>query len=141
MLEDVVGDSLRTSRFNAFVLSAFGIVGLFLSVLGIFGVFAFGVASRIREVGIRMAVGARGYDIVRLFLSHAVWPIATGVVIGTGASVFLARFVGSLLFGVSATDVTSYLVAVLTLAASALVASYLPVRRLLQSDPARALRE
>lgn len=141
MLEDVVGDSLRTSRFNAFVLSAFGMAGLFLSVLGIFGVFAFGVASRTREVGIRLAVGATGHDIVRMFLSHAVGPIAAGVVVGTGASVFLARLVGSLLFGVAATDVPSYVVAALTLGASALVASYLPVRRLLQSDPARALRE
>ena len=141
MLDDVVGGSLRTSRFNAFVLSAFGIAGLFLSALGIFGVFASGVASRLREVGIRMAVGATGRDIVWMFLSHAVGPVAAGVVAGTAASALLARLIGSLLFGVAATDVTIYIAATLTLTGTALLASYLPVRRLLQSDPARALRE
>jgi ABC-type antimicrobial peptide transport system permease subunit len=141
MLDDVVGDSLRTSRFSAFVLSAFGVAGLFLSALGVFGVFAFGVASRVREVGIRMAVGATGRDIVRMFLSHAIGPIAAGIVVGTAASVVLARLVGALLFGVTATDITSYLVAAMVLAGSAILASYLPVRRLLQSDPARALKE
>ncbi len=141
LLDDVVGDSLRTSRFNAFVLSAFGIVGLFLSALGVFGVFAFGVASRAREVGIRMAIGATGRDIVQLFLSHAVGPILAGIAIGTAASVLFARAIGSLLFGVAATDGVSYAVAALTMAGTALLASYLPVRRLLQSDPARALRE
>jgi ABC-type antimicrobial peptide transport system permease subunit len=141
MLNDVVGDSLRTSRFNAFVLSAFGVVGLFLSALGVFGVFAFGVASRVREVGIRMAVGATGRDIVGMFLSHALGPILAGIVVGTAASVLFARLVGSLLFGVAATDTASYIVAALTLAVTALFASYWPVRRLLKSDPARALRE
>lgn len=141
MLDDVVGDSLRTSRFNALVLSAFGIVGLFLSALGVFGVFAFGVASRAREVGIRMAVGATARNIVQMFLSHAIGPILSGIVVGTAASFLFARVVGSLLFGVAATDITSYVVAAVTMAGTALLASYLPVRRLLQSDPARALRE
>lgn len=141
MLDDVVGDSLRTSRFNALVLSAFGIVGLFLSALGVFGVFAFGVASRAREVGIRMAVGATARNIVQMFLSHAIGPILSGIVVGTVASFLFARVVGSMLFGVAATDSASYVVAAVTMAGTALLASYLPVRRLLQSDPARALRE
>lgn len=97
--------------------------------------------SRAREVGIRVAIGATGSDIIRLFLSHAIAPICAGILIGTVASIFLARVTGSLLFGVAATDTTSYVVASMTMAATALLASYLPVRRLLQSDPARALRE
>ncbi len=141
MLNDVVGDSLRTSRFNALVLSVFGIVGLFLSALGVFGVFAFGVASRAREVGIRMAVGATTRNIVQMFLSHAIGPILSGIVVGTAASLLFARVVGSLLFGVAPTDAASYVVAAVTMAGTALLASYLPLRRLLQSDPARALRE
>jgi putative ABC transport system permease protein len=140
MLDDVVGDALRTPRFSAFVLSTFGVVGLLLSALGVFGVFASNVASRVREVGIRMAMGATGRDIVRLFLSQAMVPITAGIVVGAVVSVALARLVGTLLFGVAATDIPSYLVAAAVLAASALLASYLPVRRLLQSDPARALR-
>jgi predicted permease len=141
LLDDVVEDSLRTSRFNAFVLSAFGIVGLFLSALGVFGVFAFGVASRAREVGIRMAFGATRVDIVQLFLARAVGPIVVGIMIGTVASIVFARMIGSLLFGVATTDAASYVLAALTMSGTALLASYLPVRRLLQSDPARALRK
>lgn len=141
MLGDVVEDSLRSSRFSAFVLSTFGAVGLLLSALGVFGVFAFAAASRVREVGIRMAVGATGRSIVQMFLSQAVGPILVGMAVGTAAAVMFARVVAALLFGVAATDTASYLFAALTMAATALLAGYLPVRRLLQSDPARALRE
>lgn len=76
-----------------------------------------------------------------MFLSHAIGPILSGMVVGTAASFLFARVVGSLLFGVAPTDTASYLLAAVTMAGTALLASYLPVRRLLQSDPARALRE
>jgi putative ABC transport system permease protein len=140
MLDDVVGDSMRTSRFSAFVISAFAIAALLLSALGVFGVFAFAVASRVREVGIRMALGATGPDIARMFLRQAAGPIAVGVVLGTGGAIVLGRLVDSLLFGVEPTDVASYAAAASILVGIALTASYLPVRRVLRADPARALR-
>jgi predicted permease len=140
MLDDVVGDSLRFSRFSALVVSAFAIAALFLSALGVFGVFAFGVASRVREVGIRMALGATGPDIARMFIKQAVGPIMVGVVLGTGGSIALGRLVSSLLYGVAPTDFASYMAAAAILVAMALSASYLPVRRVLHADPARALR-
>lgn len=141
LLEDVVGDSLRRSRFNAFVLSAFGVAGLFLSALGVFAVFARGASSRAREVSIRIALGATRQNIVWMFVSHALGVTLTGIALGTAASFLLARTVGSLLYGVATSDIPSYAAAALTLPGTALLASYLPVRRLLQSDPARALRE
>ena len=76
-----------------------------------------------------------------MFLVHALRPVIAGVVLGTAASVVLTRFVGSLLFNVAATDATNYAVAALMLASCALVASYLPVRRVLRSDPSRVIRE
>ncbi len=140
MLDDVVGESMRSSRFSAFVISAFAVAALLLSALGVFGVFAFGVASRVREVGIRMALGATGSDIARMFLRQAAGPIAVGVIFGTAGAIALGRLVDSLLFGVAPTDVASYVASASILVGIALVASYLPVRRMLQAGPARALR-
>lgn len=140
MLDDVVGESMRSSRFSAFVISAFAVAALLLSALGVFGVFAFGVASRVREVGIRMALGATGSDIARMFLRHAAGPITVGVIFGTAGAIALGRLVDSLLFGVAPTDVASYVGAASILVGIALVASYLPVRRVLRAGPARALR-
>jgi putative ABC transport system permease protein len=139
-LDDVVGDSMRSSRFSAFVISAFAVAALLLSALGVFGVFAFGVASRVREVGIRMALGAAPPDIVRMFLRQAAGPITVGVIFGTAGAMALGRLVDSLLFGVASTDAASYAAAASMLVGVALVASYLPVRRVLRAGPARALR-
>jgi putative ABC transport system permease protein len=140
MLDDVVGESMRSSRFSAFVISAFAVAALLLSALGVFSVFAFGVASRVREVGIRMALGATGSDIARMFLTQAAGPITVGVIFGTAGAIALGRLVDSLLFGVAPTDVASYAAAASMLVGVALVASYLPVRRVLRAGPARALR-
>ncbi len=140
MLDDVVGDSMRPSRFSAFVVSAFAFAALLLSALGVFGVFAFGVASRVREVGIRMALGAAGPDIVRMFLRQAAGPITVGVTFGTAGAIALGRLVDSLLFGVAPTDLASCAAAASLLVAVALVASYLPVQRVLRAGPAHALR-
>jgi putative ABC transport system permease protein len=140
LLDDVVGDSMRSSRFSAFVISAFAVAALLLSALGVFGVFAFGVASRVREVGIRMALGAAAPDILRMFFRQAAGPITVGVILGTGGAIALGRLVDSLLFGVAPTDFASYAAAASVLIGVALVASYLPVRRVLRAGPARALR-
>lgn len=140
MLDEVVGDSIRSSRFSAFVISAFAVAALLLSALGVFGVFAFGVASRVREVGIRMAMGAAAPDIVRMFLRQAAGPIVVGVIVGTAGAIALGRLVESLLFGVTSTDAGSFAGAASVLVGVALGASYLPVRRVLRAGPARALR-
>lgn len=140
MLNDVVGESMRSARFSAFVISMFAAAALLLSALGVFGVFAFGVASRVREIGIRMALGATGSDIGRIFLRQAAGPITIGVIVGTTGAIALGRLVDSLLFGVASTDVASYGAAGSILVGIALIATYLPVRRVLRAGPARALR-
>ncbi|MCW5556498.1 MAG: ABC transporter permease [Verrucomicrobiae bacterium] len=140
MLNDMVGDSMRSSRFSAFVISVFAVAALLLSALGVFGVCAFGVASRVQEIGIRMALGAAAPDIVGMFLRQSVGPIVVGVIIGTAGAIALGRLVDSLLFGVASTDAASYATAASMLVGVALAASYLPVRRVLRADPARALR-
>lgn len=140
MLDDVVGESMRSSRFSAFVIAAFAVTALLLSALGVFGVFAFGIATRAREIGIRMALGATGSDITRMFLKQAAGPICVGVTLGTAGAFALGRLIQALLFGVSPHDTLSYVAAVSMLVGVALAASYLPVRRVLQADPARALR-
>jgi hypothetical protein len=140
MLDDVVGDSMRASRFSAFVVAAFAITALLLSALGVFGVFAFGIATRLREIGIRTALGATGTDITRMFLKQAAGPICVGVVLGTVGAFGLGRFIQALLFGVTPHDTLSYVAAASMLVGVALAASYLPVRRVLQADPAQTLR-
>jgi putative ABC transport system permease protein len=140
MLSEVVGDSMRSARFSAFVIGAFAAAALTLSALGVFGVFAFGVASRVREIGIRIALGATRQDIARMFLRQAAGPILVGLVLGTATAFALGRVVDSLLFGVAPTDIASYMTAASALVGVALLASYLPIRRVLQADPAHALR-
>ena len=131
---------MRSSRFSGFVIAVFAGAALLLSAVGVYGVFAFGVAARLREVGIRMALGATASDIARMFSRQAVGPISAGVLLGTAGAIALARFAESLLFGVGPADVASYVAAAALLVLIALVASYLPVRRLLRADPVRALR-
>ena len=132
MLDDIVSDSMGSSRFSAWVVSAFAVTALLLSAVGVFGVFAFGVAARVREIGIRMALGATGPDITRLFLKQAAGPVCMGVTAGAAGALVLGRLIAALLFGVAPTDPVSFAVATVLLVAVALVASYLPVRRVIR---------
>jgi putative ABC transport system permease protein len=140
MLDDVVDRSARPTRFNALVVGAFAATSLLLAALGVFGVFAFGVATRAREIGVRIALGATRADLVWMFLRHASIPIGVGLTCGLAAAMALGRLVAALLYGVTPTDPISYLCAGMTLAAVSLAASYLPIRRALRQDPTRALR-
>ena len=140
MLDDVVSESMGSSRFSALVVSAFAVTALLLAAVGVFGVFAFGAAARVREIGIRMALGATGPDISRMFLKQAAGPICGGVIAGAAGALALNRLISALLFGVAPTDPVSFVGAALLLVAVALVASYLPVRRVVRTDPASALR-
>jgi putative ABC transport system permease protein len=140
MLDEVVSDSMGSSRFSALVVSAFAVTGLLLAAVGVFGVFAFGVASRVREIGIRLALGATGQDITRMFLKQAAGPIIAGVMAGTAGALALGRLIASLLFGVAPHDPVSFAAAALLLIAVALAASSLPVRRVVRADPVDALR-
>jgi len=136
----VFAASLQVRRFNLMLIGLFAGTALLLALLGIYGVMGYVVARRTREVGIRMALGARPGDVLLLVLRQSLWAAAGGVAIGAVGAAALTRTMRSLLFGVSATDPLTFASVALLLAAAAIVASYLPARRATRVDPLVALR-
>jgi len=139
-MEDLVGGQTSQSRFTMWLMGVFAAAALMLAVVGIYGVMSYLVTQRTREIGIRLALGAGGHDILRLVVGNGARLIATGIVIGLAASFALQRLVASLLFGVSTADLSSG-VAVALLAAVAMLACYLPALRATRVDPLHALRQ
>ena len=128
---------------TSFALVMLGIaagVALVLGVVGIYGVLSYVATQRTREIGIRMALGAATRDVSLLFLRHGLILVTAGIAVGTIAAALLSRVMSALLFGVSALDPPTYLAVALGLAATALLASYLPAHRAARVDPAAALR-
>jgi predicted permease len=139
VLEDRVERQSAAPRFTMWLMGVFAAVALLLAVVGIYGVMAYLVTQRTREIGIRLALGAGSRDILRLVVGNGARMIALGVIAGVAASFALQRFVSSLLFGVTAADATSA-VAVALLVSVALAACYLPAWRATRVDPLHALR-
>jgi ABC-type antimicrobial peptide transport system permease subunit len=115
-------------------------VALALASVGLYGVMAYTVAQRTREIGIRVALGARPRQVLRMVVGGGMTLVAAGTAIGTAGALAASRVASGLLYGVSSTDVTTYLGIAGLLAAVALVATILPARRALRVDPLRALR-
>jgi len=113
---------------------------LLLVVLGVYGTVAYSVAQRTREIGIRIALGARPANITRIVLRHIAFAIFTGLIVGTAVAILAGRVLAFLLFGLSATDVSTLSGAALVLCLAAFAAGYLPVRRAWRLDPTTALR-
>jgi putative ABC transport system permease protein len=132
---------VATRRFSLVLVSAFGVSGLFLAIVGVYGVMAQTVGQRGREFGVRQALGARPIDILRLVLRGGAAIGLAGLVVGTAVAVPVTQLVRSLLFRTNPSDpLTLGSVAVLLLIAT-LVASYIPARRATRTDPATALRQ
>jgi predicted permease len=130
-----------TPRFDALLLGGFAGVGLLLAAIGIYGVIAFLVGQRTREVGVRIALGATPTAVTRMFLSHAAgWTLA-GIVVGLAGSLAVTQLLAGMLFQVNARDPWSLAVAPALLLAVALTAAWLPARRAARIDPVRTLRE
>jgi predicted permease len=132
--------ALGSRRFNVLLIGTFGIVALLLATAGVFGVMAYSVSRRTREIGVRVALGARSGDVLTMILNQGMRTIMIGVVIGLAGSLALTRTLSSLLFGVTATDPLTFLAVIALLIASALLACYLPARRATKVDPMVALR-
>jgi putative ABC transport system permease protein len=139
-MEQRLRDSLWRQRFSSSVLGAFSLAALGIAVLGVFGVTSYLVALRSHEIGVRMAVGARPVDILRMVLRQSFVLVAIGIGIGLLASIGLTRVLQGLLFGIKATDSLTFAVVVAISMISALVACLLPAGRAANADPAVTLR-
>ena len=139
-MEQLVSGSVARRRFLRMVLVVFAGLALALAAIGIFGVISYSVSQRTHEIGIRVALGAKKRDVLRLVVGRGVVLTLVGVTIGAGAALGLTHFLAGMLYGVRPTDPVTYLLACLLLTGVALLASYLPVRRATRVDPMVALR-
>jgi predicted permease len=140
-MDQWVARSLETRRTPMVLLALFGAVALVLSAIGIYGVLAFGVAQRVREFGIRQALGADRGSILSLVLKQGLWTASIGIAIGLLASALLTRYLQTLLFGVGSHDVTVFVAVPILLLMVAAAACYVPARRATTVDPMTALRD
>jgi predicted permease len=140
-MDDRIGEDLAQPRVGVLLLSVFAAVALALAAIGIYGVIAYGVAQRTREIGIRLALGASTADVRRLVVRQGMVPVLLGVAAGIVGALALTRLMTGLLYGVSATDPLTYALVAFFLAGVALVASWLPARRATRVQPVVALRQ
>lgn len=139
-MDNIVSEAVTQPRFNSVLLGIFGSLALILSAAGIFGVISYTVTQRTHEIGIRMALGAKGRDILKLVIGQGMKLVMVGIVIGLVASFFLTRLMSSLLFGVTATDAFTFILVSVVLITVALMACLIPARKAARTDPLVALR-
>jgi len=139
-MRDIVDSSLEERRFQMWLFVAFSGLAIVLAGIGLYGVLAYVVSMRTREIGIRMALGAQIQDVMRLVVRHGFGLALVGLVVGLGAAVALSRLMASLLYGVKTFDPLTFAATALLLLLVAIAACYLPARRAAQVDPMVALR-
>jgi predicted permease len=135
-----IEDKLSQERLVADLAAAFGILALILAAVGLYGILAYAVSRRTREIGIRMALGATRADVLWMVLKESAWLVVTGIAIGAPMAIAATRLISARLFGISGVDLLTILVAASLLAGVAAVASFLPARRATKVDPMIALR-
>jgi putative ABC transport system permease protein len=140
-LDTFMANSLAPQRFNMFMLQTFAIIALLLATMGIYSVLAYTVRRRLREIGIRMALGAQTHHVLRLIVGEGMKPALLGLAIGVTGALLVGRVLASLVFGVSTRDPVTILAVSLLLAAVALLATVLPAYRATQVDPINTLRD
>lgn len=139
-MQDVLSDSLERRRFMLLLLGMFAAIAGSLALVGIYGVVAYSVSQRTQEFGIRLALGAQHREIVGMVVLEAVKLAVVGLALGVAASLSLTRVLASLLFRVGTTDAFTFLVTMAVFGGVTMVASYIPARRVTNTDPAIALR-
>jgi len=140
-LEEMISDSVAAPRFRTFLAGTFALVALLLAMAGIYGVMSYVVTQRTSELGLRMALGAGRGDVIRLVLSRAALLAAAGLAIGAGLSLAVSRWIGAMLFGLRATDVSTYAMVLGSVAGIAILAAAGPAWRAARIDPMVALRQ
>jgi len=139
-MNELLGQSLITERVITQLSTAFGLLALLLASIGLYGVMAYNVASRINEIGIRISLGARPRDIQRLVLRETILLVGVGVALGLPSVLVAKRVISSLLYGLTALDPAAISLAALVLSVVAVLAGYLPARWASRMDPLVALR-
>jgi ABC-type antimicrobial peptide transport system permease subunit len=139
-LNDALDDTLSQPRSTMSILIAFASAALLLALLGIYGVMAYGVAQRTREIAVRMALGAKTTDIRNLILGQSLRLVAAGIAIGLPLAIATGGLYSALLFGVHPTDLPTIAGVIALVSLAALAAAYIPSRRAARVDPASALR-
>jgi predicted permease len=139
-MQEIYTESMARTSFTLVMLAIAGTMALALGILGIYGVISYAVSQRTREIGIRMALGAKKSELVWMFVRSALVLTGVGIAIGLGAAAALMRLMRTLLFGISPLDPVTFIAVPVTLVAAAALASYLPARRTTAVNPVEALR-
>ena len=139
--DDAIAESLARERLSAMVSSAFAVCALLLVSLGLYGLLAFLVTERTKEIGIRIALGARVGRLTRSVIGGGLQLVGVGAAVGVAGSLVLLRWLGTLLFGVTPNDVSTYAIVLALLGTVAALASYIPARRAARVEPLVALRQ
>jgi putative ABC transport system permease protein len=139
-LTQLIGRQTAARRFNTTLLGVFALLAVGLALVGIYGVTGYAVAQRHRELGIRMALGARPADVVRMLLRESLVRVGVGVVIGLAVAFVATRALASMLYGIAPSDATTFIATAVLLAAVAVLATWLPARRATRVDPMVSLR-
>jgi predicted permease len=140
-MDDVVDTSLSQRRFSMLLLGAFAILALLLAAVGIYSVLSFAVRRRVREIGIRVALGAEVKDILRLIVTEGMKPALIGLLLGVAGALALGKILASFIYGIAAYDPLTFAAVAMLLATVALLASIVPAYRAARIEPTRALRE
>jgi len=140
-MDEVIAQSVSPQRFNVLLLSSFAGLALLLAAVGIYGVLSYTVRRRVREIGIRMALGATDSDVLKLVVADGMKPILLGVVIGLAAALALSRLITSLIFGVRPTDPLTFGAVAFILVAVGILANIVPAYTATRIEPVRTLRD
>jgi ABC-type antimicrobial peptide transport system permease subunit len=139
-LDEAIERMSAPARFNGVLVGSFAVVAFLMAAIGVYGVLAFAVAQRTQEIGIRMALGARPADVQSLVLKEGILLAGAGALLGLVGSLAAGRFLKTLLYGVTATDLPTYTAVIAAIAFTAIIAAWLPARRAASVDPIVALR-
>ena len=139
-MDEIAAETAWRLRFVMSLLSAFALMAVGLAALGVYGVLNYNVTQRMREMAIRMSLGARPFDVFRIIIGRSMFLVVTGLAAGTAIALWLSRFLASFLYGVTALDLSIYLSVALVMTAVGLMAAIVPARRATKVDPGLVLR-